>query len=143
MERNLVTEIKDLQNKMKKYIMNDLDPIKMFNMTQLQILTQLYKNEDKDICQKEFEENTHVKKASITGAIDSLIDKGLVYRQQAKDDKRKNFVKLTDKALNYKKDFKSREIVLRDKVLENISKEDLEAFYRVVDTIKENIEEIR
>ena len=49
MERNLVTEIKDLQNKMKKYIMNDLDPIKMFNMTQLQILTQLYKNEDKDI----------------------------------------------------------------------------------------------
>ena len=56
---------------------------------------------------------------------------------------RKNFVKLTDKALNFKKNFKSREIVLRDKVLENISKEDLEAFYRVVDTIKENIEEIR
>ena len=52
-------------------------------------------------------------------------------------------MKLTDKALNYKKDFKTREIVLREKVLENISKEDLDAFYRVVDTIKENIEEIK
>lgn len=143
MERNVVKEIKDIHCQINKYVTNDVDARRMFNMTQLQILLHLYRHEDEDVCQKDFEEETHVKKASITGAIDSLIDKGFVYREQSKDDKRKNYIRLTDKALAYKIDFKNRVDILNERIIENISKEELETFYKVIDKIRENVKEIR
>ena len=139
MERNIVKEISHLQHGIQKYVSNGFDPRKLFNMTQFHIIIYLMKHDGEDVCQKDLEIETGLKKASITGALDSLVQKGYVYRVSSSEDKRKNYVRLTDTILAYRKDFNDREDLLNRKITENITPEELEIFYKVIDKVKDNI----
>lgn len=143
MDRNIAKEICSLDHSIRQYVCNGYNPRKMFNMTQLQILLYLMKHKDEDVCQKDLEIETHLKKASITGSIDSLTEKGLVYRDQAEGDRRKNYIRLTDRVLKYTEDFEQRERILNRNITDRIPEKDLEVFYSVIDRIRENIGEIR
>ena len=142
MDRNITKEICSLDHSIRKYVSNGYDPRRTFNMTQFQIILYLMKHCDEDVCQKDLESETHLKKASITGAIDSLTEKGFVYRDQAESDHRKNYIRLTDKVIQYTKDFEDREKTLNRKITDRIPEKDLETFYSVIDMIRENIKEI-
>ena len=142
MDRNIAKEICSLDHSIRRYVSNGFNPRKMFNMTQFQILLYLMKHRNEDVCQKDLEIETRLKKASITGTIDSLVERGLVYRDQAEEDRRKNYVRLTDRVLKYTKDFEEREKVLKRNITDHIPEKDLEVFYSVIDRIRENIREI-
>lgn len=139
MNRNLAKEIGILNHCIKEYLSNGVDPKKYLNITQYQILMYLLRHENENVIQKDLEAETHLKKASITGSLDTLAEMDLIYRVQAEDDKRKNYVKLTDKALKYKNDFENRALAFNHSVIKNISDEQLNTFYEVIDQIKKNI----
>lgn len=140
--RNVVKELSDLNKCISKYISNGNDISKTFNLTQIHIIGYLLQHEGEEVCQKDLEIETNLKKASITGCIDSLVDKNIVYRKQSETDKRKNYIYLTDMALKHKKDFEDRGNLLNNKIIENISEKDLKIFYNVLDSIRNNIKEI-
>lgn len=140
--RNVVKDLSNVNKCIKKYLSNGTDFTKYFNLTQIHIIGYLMKHEGEDICQKDLETETNLKKASITGCIDSLVEKGIVYRKQSETDKRKNYIYLTELALNHKKDFENRGKLLNDKIVENINEKDLEIFYNVLDSVKNNVKEI-
>ena len=73
--------------------------------------------------------------------MDSLVAKGFVERVQAPDDKRKNYVVLTQKSLDLKSQFIDKITKINNVMVNNISGEDLDTFFKVADKIKENIEE--
>ena len=77
MERSVVKEIRDVDKLIGKYISDGHDPRKIMNLTQFQIIHYLLKHADEDVCQRDLEIETNLKKASITGAIDSLAEKGI------------------------------------------------------------------
>lgn len=139
MEKTLTKEIKDLEILIGKRVLKD-NPIKVkLNHTQFRILIYLMRNQDKDICQKDLEIETHLKKASITGTLDSLEDKGLICRKVSPDDKRKNVIVLTDEILLAKDTIENRFRELEKQLLNNISEEELEQFYKTIEKLKENL----
>ena len=140
MYKNIVREIGLLNRSIKNYINNGNDPREFLNVTQLRILNYLLDHESDDVCQKDLELETRLKKASITGCLDTLVDRDLIKRVQADDDKRKNYIKLTEKALYYKNEFNQREVNLNNSIIKNISEKELDVFYEVIRKIKENVD---
>lgn len=139
MERVLVKEIGHIDHQIKKYFSRHCNVKKEINMTQFQIVHYLLKHRDEDVCQKDLEIETHLKKASITAAIDALTEKGIVIREQCQDDHRKNYIRLTEESLRFDKDMKQRVDQFSETISNDISKEELEVFYNVIDKIKNNI----
>ena len=141
MENDIVKQIDQLDRLIKKYVSQGQDPRKEFNPTQFNIIDYLMNRAGEDVCQKDLEQETGLKKASITGSLDSLVEKGVVYRQQSKEDKRKNYVKLTDLALSRKQLFDDRIKEVNMKIVEKIPLEDLEVFFQVLNAITANVEQ--
>lgn len=141
MEKLLTKEIAYLDHLMSEYISKDYDFKRMFNMTQFHIMMYLIKHSDDDICQKDLEIEANLKKASITGVIDSLARKGFVERVQAEDDKRKNYIRMTKKSLDLKSMIEKNVTELNDFMTKGISKKELDNFFSVIERIKNNIEE--
>ena len=139
MYKSIVRELGYLNRDINNYISNGNDLLSYFNMTQLKIINYILMHENENVCQKDLELETNLKKASITGCLDSLAERDLIKRVQAADDKRKNYIVLTDKATAYKNEFYQREVDLNNWIEENISKEELETFFEVIRKIKENI----
>ena len=139
MYKSIVRELGYLTRDINDYINNGNDLLSYFNMTQLKIINYILMHENENVCQKDLELETNLKKASITGCLDSLAERDLIKRVQAADDKRKNYIVLTDKATAYKNEFYQREVDLNNWIEENISKEELETFFEVIRKIKENI----
>lgn len=131
--------IRDLHINVKKNIDKGHDPKKILNYTQFQIVKYLIDHENEEVCQKDLEIETKLKKASITGAIDSLEDRNIVKRIQSKSDKRKNYIVVTEKVENFKKDFEKRIEDIDKKMIKDISKQDLETFLKVIEKINNNL----
>ena len=139
MYKSIVRELGYLTRDINDYINSGNDLLSYFNMTQLKIINYILMHENENVCQKDLELETNLKKASITGCLDSLAERDLIKRVQAADDKRKNYIVLTDKATAYKNEFYQREVDLNNWIAENISKEDLDTFFEVIRKIKENV----
>lgn len=142
MEANLLKEIKTLEGLIKKcadtHRMSDSERL---NRTQIQILTYLIRHEDEEICQKDLENETGLKKASITGALDSLEDKQAIVRLESNIDRRRNVIVLADRAIRYRNELEKVYEDINKNIARGISDEELSIFLQVIEKIKKNIEE--
>ena len=80
-------------------------------------------------------------KNSVTKFIDSLEKKGLVYRQVNKTDRRVNNIVVSEEGMRLKAKTTEVAIGMMRNVLKNIKEEDLMALDKVMNQIKENIDE--
>lgn len=80
-------------------------------------------------------------KNSVTKFIDSLEKKGLVYRQVNKTDRRVNNIVVSEEGIKLKAKTTEVAIGMMRNVLKNIKEEDLMALDKVMNQIKENIDE--
>ena len=80
-------------------------------------------------------------KNSVTKFIDSLEKKGLVYRQVNKTDRRVNNIVVSEEGMKLKARTTEVAIGMMRNVLKNIKEEDLMAVDKVMNQIKENIDE--
>lgn len=139
MERILTKEIKDLDILIAKSLKTNNDIRHVLNRTQLQIIYYLNKHINEEVCQKDLEIETHLKKASITGALDSLEDKGIIVRKQSKNDKRKNVIVLSKVALKEKDRIENKFKQIELKIKKNIDEDELKQFYSTLDKMKSNL----
>ena len=137
MEQNVVKAMKKLNHLSREYINKNLDPAKILNSTQLQIVNYLIKHEE--VIQKDLEIETQLKKSSITGCIDSLEKRGIVQRVQSKDDKRKNYIVLTPFALEKKEMLEERVKKLDAIVRKDIEEDELKTFVKVLNKMLDNL----
>ena len=80
-------------------------------------------------------------KNSVTKFIDSLEKKGLVYRQVNKTDRRVNNIVVSEEGIKLKARTTEVAIGMMRNVLKDIKEEDLMALDKVMNQIKENIDE--
>lgn len=142
MNVEIIEKIRELNNLLCKSI-RIWEKKSTINSTQFQIVMYLIKHEDEEICQKDLENETHLKKASITGTLDSLEDKDVIVRKPSDSDKRRNVITLSER-------IKSNVALVKDKIyeLENIlqksvEKEEVEIFNRTLDRMINNIKNIK
>ena len=139
MKRSITKRIKDMDILIGKNIINGKKPSEYLNHTQLQILMYLTKHRDEEVCQKDLEIETHLKKASITGTLDSMEDKGIIKRIQSTEDRRKNLIVLSEKAIIEKERFEEKFKQIEERIKHNITDEELENFYSVLDKMERNL----
>lgn len=139
MEHRLTREIRDVDKLLSKEILGGNYHHYGLNKTQIQIIFYLLEHSDVEVCQKDLEDETHLKKASITGTLDSLEEKGIIIRTQSEIDKRKNVVALSELAVIERQKLRERITSIEENIQKGISEEEIETFHNVLEKIKENI----
>ena len=139
MERSITKDIDYLDHLIKKYMSKGNEPQKLYNYTQFQVIRYLFRHENENVCQKDLEAETGLKKASMTGCLDGLEERGMIRRETAQDDRRRNYIRLTDNMKQHEKMIEERGSKLDSLMTKNISENDLEIFSRVIDRITGNI----
>lgn len=140
MELKTIESIRNLNQTVRNYINGNILPEKPLNFTQFQMIRYLLIHKDEDVCQKDLEIETHLNKASVTGAIDSLENKGIVRRVSSEKDKRKKYVVLTEKAQEKHKELDEKAYNTEQLLTSNIDPKDLETFYSVIEQMHKNLE---
>lgn len=133
----VINEIKSLYKLISRNIAVPGQYDDNLNHTQIQILMYLFDNTD--VCQKDLENATHLKKASITGSLDSLEKKGIIKRIKSKNDKRKNIIVLTDKTLKGKDSIDKKLEAVEQKTIKNISKEEITTLLSIINKMENNL----
>lgn len=110
--------------------------------TQMEIIHYILENSDKDIFQKDLENVLNLRRATVSGVLQTMEKNNLIERVTDTEDTR------TKKIILNKK---TKEIFLRNKekmdaieniMIKGISKSDLENFTKVIEIMKSNIENI-
>ena len=139
MDRSLIKQISCLDHLIHSRALGKNGMKKVLNYTQLQILFYLLHHQGEDVCQKDLENEAHLKKASITAILDALADKDLIYREVCESDRRKNFIRLSDKTMEYARKMVEKEKEYNAKIVAGIPEEELAIFFKVTDRVISNI----
>lgn len=94
-EKHIVRQLFILSNKMKRVLDKNHQNNQIY-LGQARILTYLYRNQQKTIYQKDIETTFQIRRATVTGILDSLEKLKLISRIESTTDKRKRKVVLTD-----------------------------------------------
>ncbi len=137
--KTMTWEIAYLNSRIRRYIFSVTTLNRVLNMSQMTLMVYLIRHHDEQVCQKDLEKELGLKKASITGLIDRLTEKGYLSREQAEDDRRKNYIRLTQKALDYKEEIYSKFQELDEIMKKDFSPEELEAFHRISEKMEKNL----
>lgn len=107
--------------------------------TQMEILDYIFEHSEEEIYQKDLENVLALKRATISGVLQTMEKNKLIERVVDEDDTRTKKIILNQSAKEiYLKNHKVME-TLEQKALNNISKDDLDVFLRVIETMRKNI----
>ena len=102
---------------------------------QFGFLIAIYEKKE-EVIQKDMAEVLGKDQSSILRIVDSLEKKELIRRVVDNNDRRKNFLMVTKKGDNVINQYLKIESQLDDKLLDGLSKSDIDTFYKVMDHIK-------
>ena len=105
------------------------------------ILRYLSLNKDKEIYQKDIENEFGITKSTVAGIIKLMEQKGFIQRISVPQDARLKKLVLTDKGLEYEEKMEQKIQEYDRSLKENITEEEMETFLRVIDKIKQNVKE--
>lgn len=138
MKKSIAFEIKTIDNMItRRIIKNSKEGICPINQVQFVIIKHLSKN--KKVYQRDLEELLHMRRSTISGILKTMEKNNQIKRIDSTEDARIKEIILTDKCLEYKKIIKKKKEEFDKLLSKDISKEELEIFYKVIDKIKENI----
>ncbi len=105
------------------------------------VMVYMYERKGEEIYQKDIEKQFSLCRSSASGLIDRMIDKGLIEAFKASDKRLKKLV-LTEKAMDCIEAIKAGLEQFEKKLAENISQEELDIFFNVLEKINDNINKL-
>lgn len=107
--------------------------------TQMQILEYILEHSKQDIYQKDLERILNLRRATVSGVLQTMEKNMLIERVTNSEDTRAKKIILHEKAKEiFAKNFKKIEEI-ENIITNNISKKDLNTFFEVIEAMKENI----
>lgn len=104
------------------------------------ILKYLYENKDCDIYQKDIEKHCSIGRSTVTNILQLMEKKGLIRRESVPCDARLKKVILTEKGAEGHEKIESKITEQNERMVQGISKEDLETFINVAQKLRKNLE---
>lgn len=141
-KKRLGVSFKIIANTIKRTIHQSLD----YNLTDNQMFILIYvaKNQSKkDILQKDIEKILNIRRSTTTEILQIMERENLIKRIAVLDDKRLKKIILSDKGLNYVKQFEKKIKQVEKCLLNDISEEEQEQFFKVLEKIKTNLNNIK
>lgn len=142
MQRNVISEIKNLNNCMVKklFTLGKKEDEKFHpRPLQVEILTYLIENKDKTIYQKDIEEKLKISKAAVSDVLNSMESRGIITKEADVCDARRKRIIISKKAIETHDVMMRRLDSLNDCILDGISEDELNIFYKVIEKLKENM----
>ena len=143
MKKNVIYEVKSLENAISRYIFSNAKESKHISPPspmQGMIMRYLIENQNKEVYQRELEDVFKVRKASISGVLQTMEKRNIIKKVPSKKDGRTNKIILTDTAVRKNEEMAKTFVDLENKLTKNISEEDLKTFYKVMHQMRTNIE---
>lgn len=141
-DKNIFNSIKELEKGIVRKIMSETSHDEMFSkpsIAQMQIIKYILKHDGKTIYQRDLEEVFNLRRATISGILKTMEKNNVIIRVCDPNDARGKIAILSDDAKKFFKEketlFKKIETVLK----KDISKEELETFYKVILKMRDNI----
>lgn len=140
--RKVGFEIHKTSRIIKRYIDSDASKSYVDKMTGTHgwAVGYFYRNRDKDIFQKDFEQEFNIRRSTASSILSLMEKNDLIRRESVPYDARLKKITLTKKALEVQniveKDFERFESTMK----QNISEEELEIFFSVLEKININME---
>ncbi len=142
MQRNVISEIKNLNNCMVKklFTLGKKEDEKFHpRPLQVEIITYLIENKDKTIYQKDIEEKLKISKAAVSDVLNSMEARGIITKEADVCDARRKRIIISKKAIETHDVMMKRLDSLNDSILDGISEDELNIFYKVIEKLRENM----
>lgn len=141
-ERDVGFEIRTLSNLIRRDVEKNIaamDP-KPNGRVHGWAINYFYENRDRDIFQKDFEEKFLIRRSTASNMLKLMEKDGYIKRVSVENDARLKKIVLTDKAIKTHTAI-CRDIAAREKRLrKGLTDEELEAFFRITEKLKKNME---
>ena len=141
-DKNIFDSIKELEKGIVRKIMSETSHDEIYSkpsIAQMQIIKYILKHEEETIYQRDLEEVFNLRRATISGILKTMEKNNVIIRVCDPNDARGKIVILSDDAKKFFKEketlFKKLEVILK----KDISKEELETFYKVILKMRDNI----
>ena len=141
-ERKIGFELHRSSRLVKRYMDNDASKLYIDKMTGTHgwAIGFFYHNRDRDIFQKDFEQEFNIRRSTASNILALIEKNGLITRESVPYDARLKKITLTQKALDIQcivdKAFEN----LEENIKKGISDEELQVFFKVIDKINSNLE---
>ena len=140
--RRVLYQIKSLEKSILRHNKEKSIKDKEITPTQMEILLYIFKNEDKDIYQKDLENVLNLRRATVSGVLQTMEKNHLITRVTDIEDTRAKKIILNEETKNiflrHLKQFEEIEKVIVD----GISEEVFEIFFEVIQKLKNNVEKL-
>ena len=108
-------------------------------MSQLAVLCFLFKNENREVTQREIENYLNLKHPTVTGILQRMEMKGFVSCSKNCDDKRQKNISLTEKALELRKRINVRLTQMEDRLVDGLTKDERLMLNELLDKVYNNV----
>lgn len=146
-EENILYRIKKLEKLIFRSIIvdnsnlsSDIIHMNKPTPTQMQIMEYIIKNRDKKVYQKDFEEILNLRRATVSGVLQTMEKNNLIVRVVDNEDTRLKKVLLTGKTKEIFENNNKKIQELDKIIIKNISKEDLKNFMKVIELMENNMQ---
>ena len=102
----------------------------------------LHANQDKEIFQRDIEQNFEIRRPTASKLLQSMEKRGLIKRQGVDYDARLKQVILTEKAIQLHAKMVETVRVFESNLIKGLTEEELSLFFDVIDKVKRNLSEI-
>lgn len=146
-EKSILFEIKTLEQLILREILpkntnKRLNMKKAPSPTGMRIIDHLINNENKKIYQKDLEQILNLRRATISEVLITLEKNGMIERVTGEHDTRTKEIKLSKQTKKLFNENKEKLLNLENILTKNITKDDLTTFIKVIEKMKENIQNI-
>ena len=140
-DKSISLEIKKIDSLIVRKIMAyNKDAIYHLTPVQIVVIKYLIKNKDSVVYQKDIEKKLGLRKSTVSGILGTMIKNSIITRTDSTNDLRSKEIRLTETGYKLDKAMRKKAFEFEKLLQSNISKEDLEVFYKVTKQIQENLE---
>lgn len=142
MKDRILYQIKSLNKSVVRTLLSNIECSINFDKiptpTQIQILEYIIKN-NKEVYQKDLETILNLRRATISGVLQTMEKNNLIERISHEEDARTKKIILTEKARIMFEKNEEKILELEKVITKDITKKDLETFLKVINKMKENL----
>ena len=139
-KENIIFHIRSLDQSIVKIMMKGKDVKKSPSPTQIRIVLFLIGHNDDTISQKDIENHLKLSRATVSDVLNTMEKNGYIKKIASSEDARTNNIVLNDIALEMHKKAEEEIKKINNLLKQNISKEDLDNFIKIIDLMNENLE---
>lgn len=140
-QKHVGFEIRTISNLLKRNVDNFISKRHDENVTGIHgwVIGYIYKNKDKEIFQRDIEEEFSIRRSTATTILQLMEKNNLIVRKPVNYDARLKRLELTEKAINIHKMINQDIIEVEKKVVKGLSEEEIRMFFEITEKIKANL----